>query len=450
MAEQARYWVGIDWAWEEHQVCVIDATGAVIEERKVDHSGEGLAGLADWLLKLADGNPEHIVVAIERPDSAVVETLLERKIVVCAINPKQLDRFRDRHSVSGAKGDVLDAFVLADSLRTDRALYRAIQPDDAEILQLREASRMMDELNESFGAVANRLREQLNRFYPQMLRLNGVDEAWCWDLLEIAPTPRDACKLRGPRVAAVLKKHRIRRINATEVISTLATAPLIVAAGVTEAAVMHVASLIRQLRCARAEILACKKEIERLVEGLRTPVKSQPVPEASGEEPPLGQRSEHRDAAIILSLPGVGMKVVAALLGEASRHLTNRDYQGIRLRSGVAPVTKQTGKQRQRGSRKKRPGTNAPPPKVEMRRACNHTLRNALYHMASTASNCDPRWHALYTDARGRGVTHGGATRIVADRMLATLITMLRTGTLYDPTRYGRVQPVPEVTKKAA
>jgi hypothetical protein len=44
--------------------------------------------------------------------------LVERGFQVYAINPKQLDRFRDRYSMSGAKDDRRDAFVLADSLRT--------------------------------------------------------------------------------------------------------------------------------------------------------------------------------------------------------------------------------------------------------------------------------------------------------------------------------------------
>jgi hypothetical protein len=37
-------------------------------------------------------------VAIETPRGAVVETLVERQFKVFAINPKQMDRFRDRHT----------------------------------------------------------------------------------------------------------------------------------------------------------------------------------------------------------------------------------------------------------------------------------------------------------------------------------------------------------------
>ncbi len=48
------------------------------------------------------------------------------------INPKQLDRMRDRFTIAGAKDDRLDAFVLADSLRTDMRFYRFLDPADPQ------------------------------------------------------------------------------------------------------------------------------------------------------------------------------------------------------------------------------------------------------------------------------------------------------------------------------
>ena len=98
MNDTYSFFAGIDWAAYEHQVCMIDPEGKVIEERKAAHSHEGLAQMADWLCSLAGGNAGRIAVAIEVPRGAVVETLLERGFAVFSINPKQLDRFRDRHT----------------------------------------------------------------------------------------------------------------------------------------------------------------------------------------------------------------------------------------------------------------------------------------------------------------------------------------------------------------
>jgi transposase len=57
-----------------------------------------------------------------------------------------------------------------------------------------------------------------------------------------------------------------------------------------------------------------------------------------------GQKNEHRDVQILRSLVGVGKKVAATLLAEASQPLGDRDYHALRAHAGVAPVTKQSGR----------------------------------------------------------------------------------------------------------
>src|SRR5262249_17802932 len=52
-----------------------------------------------WLLKASGGEPSEIHVAIETPHGPIVEALPERGFNLYSINPKQLDRFRDRFTV---------------------------------------------------------------------------------------------------------------------------------------------------------------------------------------------------------------------------------------------------------------------------------------------------------------------------------------------------------------
>src|SRR6266478_4215295 len=165
------WFVGIDWGSQPHQVSVLDRDRRRVGERVVDHDGASLARLADWLWTLSAGQPQRVSVAIEVPRGAIVEGLVERGFHVFAIHPKQLDRFRDRHSVAGAKDDRRDAFVLADSVRTDQPSFRRLQLDAPQLLLLRELSRAEETLLEDFRRSANRFREQLHRFYPQMLQL---------------------------------------------------------------------------------------------------------------------------------------------------------------------------------------------------------------------------------------------------------------------------------------
>ena len=138
--------VGIDWGPGVHTVCVLEASGRLAEQRQVAHDAVALQAFVEALLLRSDGRPSMVAIGIERPHGALVELLLERGFQVYAINPKQLDRFRDRFTVAGAKDDRRDAQVLADSLRTDRAAFRRVHLDDPVVIQLREWSRVDEEL----------------------------------------------------------------------------------------------------------------------------------------------------------------------------------------------------------------------------------------------------------------------------------------------------------------
>ena len=407
------FYVGIDWATQAHQVCILDPDGGMIDELSVEHSHQGLAGLTGRLSKLCGDDLGRAGVAIEVPRGAVVETLIERGAAVYAINPKQLDRFRDRHTVAGAKDDRRDALVLADSLRTDRHCFRPLRLDDPQVIQLRELSRIDEELCVALGRLASRLREQLHRYAPHLLTLcPAADEPWLWSLLELAANPERARRLTKAQIAKVLKAHRIRRFSAAEVLKVLRTPPLRVAPGTVEAASDHVRLLIEQLCLVRRQRREGQERIEAWLEQL-----------ADGEEDASGQKEKHRDAEILRSIPGIGVLVAATMLAEGGQSLAERNYPALRAQTGIAPVTRPSGKSCY----------------VVMRRACNVRLRNALYHWARVCVQHDPRSRFRYHALRQKGHSHGRALRGVADRLLSMLIAMLETGTLYNPELQRRV-----------
>ena len=128
------WFAGIDWGSKTHQACVLDGAGKVLGERVFEHGGSGLSQMADWLLSFAAGDAGEVGVAIETPRGPVVESLMEHGFAVHSINPKQLDRFRDRFSPAGAKDDRRDARVLAAALRTDPHCLRRLEPTDPAIV----------------------------------------------------------------------------------------------------------------------------------------------------------------------------------------------------------------------------------------------------------------------------------------------------------------------------
>jgi transposase len=408
----AAAYVGIDWAAEAHQVCVTESSGQVVGEREVAHSGDGLDALDQWLRELGGEEPQAVFVAIEVPHGAVVETLMERGFVVHAINPKQMDRFRDRFSVAGAKDDRLDALVLASALRTDPARFRRLDVLDPVVIELREWSRMLIGLKDDRNALANRLREQLRRYYPQMLKLTqNLHAGWFLELWRALPTPAKASRARPATVARILKKHGVRKIDAQTVIDTLRERPLTVARGTAEAAQAHIRMLAEQLDMNRGHIKQGERRLDELTAALTAGTDQEGEPSGEGREP--------CDVAILQSLPGVGRIVLATLLAEASQPLGDRDYPGLRCLAGIAPVTRSSGKRRV----------------VVMRRACNERLRNALYHWARVATQVDPTTRQRYTALRKRGHSHGRALRQVGDRLLSVACAMLRSRTLFEPER---------------
>jgi hypothetical protein len=72
---------------------------------------------------------------------------------------------RNRYGQAGIKDDRFDAFVLADTLRTDRMRPRTLTPDSPATVALRSAVRARKDLVNRV-ALANRLRAHLLRFYP--------------------------------------------------------------------------------------------------------------------------------------------------------------------------------------------------------------------------------------------------------------------------------------------
>ena len=409
-------YAGVDWATEKHDVCVMDTAGKVVGEKAFAADATGLAAMADWLVARGGAPPERIAVAIEVPHGPVVESLLERGFAVHSINPKQLDRFRDRFSVAGAKDDRRDARVLADSLRTDGRAYRRLDNDAPDVIELREWSRMAADLARENTLLCNRARQQLLRFFPQVLELaDDVGEAWILALLEAVPTPADAKKRRASPIETILGEHRIRRWKADEVLEILRKPALVVAPGTVEAATGHLRLVAERIRLVRRQLDECHETLDEICGRLGAADDAG----AAGAAEVEGRKDEPRDVEILLSLPGVGRIVAASLLAEASRPLRDRDYQAMRTLCGVAPVTKRSGKSLV----------------VGMRKACNPRLRNALYHAARVAAQCDPGWKARYAALRARGRSHGRACRGVADSLLRVAVAMLRSRTLYDAAR---------------
>jgi transposase len=320
--------------------------------------------------------------------------------------------------------------VLADSLRTDEKLFRRVPKISQFLVRLRAENRTAKQLMDHMLAVSFQVRDELQRYYPEMLRLGSWhNEPWLWDLVAAAPTPKAARKLREPRVQNILKLRRIRRYTAQQVLDSLRATPLPVAEGVAEACSQAVLALLPVLQTMHEQRKQCLKRIDSLLDQAVVELKQA---DAKGEEKEQGKvrggqtaeseshRAMLRDAALLLTLPGLGRRIVTSVLARAHLALHERDYSALRRLAGVAPVSRRTG-----GRSKS--------PMVAMRRARDAELTNAVYLWAWAATRLDPGFKARYAALRAKGHNHARALRGLADRLLYLAIGVLKSGRPYQP-----------------
>ena len=407
MIDNIAAYVGVDWASATHYACILDVEGKTLGERHFPHSGEGLMELADWIRRTTKSDPGIVAIGIEVPHGPVVESLMDAGFRVHALNPKQLDRFRDRFTIAGAKDDRRDAMVLADALRTDSRFYKFLEPAHPIIVELREWSRMAEDLSTERNRLANRLRHQFWRYYPQFLELSEDWAApWVLAVWDLIPTPAKARTARSATVAKLLARTQVKRWKADTLLAQLRRTPIAVAPGVMEACVIHCRVLIERLRLVAGQLKEAHRQLERLCAAVAALT-------------PAGGNCGRHDPEILRSLPGVGPVVLSALLSEAHDAVARRDAKALRGLSGVAPVTRRSGKQIN----------------VVMRSACPRRLRTAVYHWARVAVMCDFHSRNRYAALRKRGHSHARALRSVGSRLIGVACAMLETGELFDPNR---------------
>jgi hypothetical protein len=397
-------WAFVDWGCEQNTMCIVDGRGKALVEMVTDNTPEGLSTLVARLSEACGGQRDRLQVGIEVPHGPVVDTLLEAGFALFTLNPKQIDRFRDRYSPAGAKDDRRDSFVGANALRTDPEAFHRIESNAPAVVELREWSRIDRDLGTDLVAQANRLRAQILRVAPHWLKLcPAANEPWFWSMLELAATPAAAVGLDKAQVNTVLRSHRIRRISAEQVLSVWQQACVGTPSGVLVAVSAHVCVLLASLRLLYRQRQQATVQLGRCLRACKAAL------------PSTGDGANLVDIA--LSQPGIGIRVASCLIGEAGRDLRDRNLASFRAQTGISPVTKQSGKTRL----------------VYMRRACHGSLRDACYHWARVAVISDPRSKAHYAALKRKGHSHARALRGIAERLAERLFVMIDRGTLYDP-----------------
>jgi len=406
--------VFIDWGREE-QVVRLRSNGEVVV-RKVKHTAKAYRELCDWLLEQVEHDASRVEMALERPEGPLVNLGFAYGFDMKAINPKQLSRLRDAYRNSSAKTDETDTEDGLRAMEREPECFRSVSPPTAETHKLRRVTRHRKKLVNQRTGVHNRLQEVVWGYYPAFQGLGSFRTKWMRELWRLIRTPEGARRVRPSRVDRLLKRFQVRVVDADQVLEILRGPELPTVAMVVESSVFEIGQLLDLLDLLDAQIGECERKMDELLGKLEA---------AQADARPS-------DVALIDSLPGVGRVVLATLFGEAPALIADRDIDGLRRLGGAAPVTQQTGKQKQTAQR-----WGGPRPKVTRRLAVNPQLRDAFHHWGEKAMQKSAHYREVYAGCRRRGHSHARACRQIVDQMLTVLNAMLRDGTLYDSKLHG-------------
>lgn len=364
-----RICVGIDWAKDDHAVCILDVDGSVLDRFFVTHDAAGLRSLVRRLLKA--GVDE---VGIERGDGPVIDALLQAEITTLVIAPGQLKSLRSRYGSAGNKDDRFDAYVLADVVRTDRHRLRPLVRDTAATTAMRTSVRARRDLVAHRVAAANQLRAHLQLVFPGAASLFAdIDTAITLSFVERFTTQTQADWLSTKRLATWLRSVSYSGGTSPEVLhARLLAAPRGTTGPNAEVHAATTSAYAAPLRVLNTQIALLEDNL-------------------------TDQLDLHPDTHIYASLPRMKTLRTARLLAEIG------DARGkfptphsLAALAGVAPSTRQSGKV-----------------KAVTFSGCIKQLRDALCDFAGDSRHDNPWAAKLYNDAIARGHDHQHAVRIL-------------------------------------
>jgi hypothetical protein len=389
--------LGVDWAEDHHDVCVMSQDGTVLGKRRIPDSVSGIGELHSLVAEHAEDD-EEVAVGIEIDRGLVVTSLVAAGYHVFAVNPMASSRYRERHSVSGAKSDPGDAKVLADLVRTDRHNHRPVAGDSELVEGVNLLARAHQSAIWGRQRQLNALRSALREYYPAALVAFGTDLAHgdATATLSLAPTPELGRTLSRSKIASALRRGgRMRNVERrTDEIQAALRAEYLAAPHTIAVAYGTITrSALRLIEAYTAEIAELEAALSEHFE-------------------------QHPDAKIIHSLPGMGTVLGARVLGEFGDDRTRfASAKSRKNYAGTSPITKASGHSRV----------------VLARFARNRRLGDACDQWAFCSLKTSPGARRYYDELRARGKTHRQALRQLANRLVGLLHGCLE-GVLYDET----------------
>ena len=326
-----------------------------------------------------------MAVAIETDKNLIVAALQAAGLTVYAINPRAVARYRERSAQAGGKSDPGDAIVLANILRTDREVHRALPRISEGGLAVKALARQHQEAIWARQLTVNRLRSALLEFYPNALKAFPV------------LTHKAALEIVGSRPVTGARPEAHPQAGRDPAEAQRTRRPGRVGRHDPEAPPR-----------ARAASTAAPSRLRSAtpVIGLVNVIKTMEAAIAALEVAMAAEFDQHHAAELLRAAPGLGPVLAARVLGEVGDDTTRFSTAGgLRAFAGTAPITRASGRSKS----------------VRTRHVKNNRLADACHWWAFAAITKSPGARAHYDRRRAAGDRHNAALRNVANKLLGRL-----------------------------
>lgn len=416
-----KIYCGIDWAEAHHDVAVIDDTGRRLAKTRTTDDLSGFTALcqvlADAVASAQSAEPVSgfvpVDVAIETDRGLLVAALRAAGHRVWSINPKAVDRYRDRYSSSRAKSDPGDALILANVLRTDAHAHRQLPADSHLAGAIGVLARTQQDLARRRRSEAQAVRSLLREFFPAaLLAFPDLTTATAILILAAAPTPTSAAALTPDQLLVLLRQAGRGTLpkQAARLAQLFGAPQLRQPAEVEHAMGQALTALVAALR-------GTVEAVRHLEVALQTALE------------------QHPHAALLDTLPGLGVVLASRLLAEFGDDPDRFAHaQGRRAYAGTAPVIRASGKVRA----------------VVLRRGGNRRLVDTCRQWAYSAITGSPGARAHYDRRRAAGDRHEAALRNLANKLVGQLDHCLRHDSAYREADAWPSPLTPPITANAA
>jgi len=392
--------IGIDRSDQTIDFSLLDVDGNLLQQDKIDSSPESLTA---WVSSLRQQIPAGSTAAlcIEQPCQNLTSFLRQFDfLVLYLINPILLKNYLKSLSATTAKDDKRDALGLGQFIFERHHKLAPWTPADPITEQLRELTHKRRQLVNFRADILRRLKQTLKDSYPQALNLVGRDlhTPLAIDFLLKWPTLQALQKSRPETIRKFYYLHRSSRpkVIAERLAIIAQSTPLCHEPHLLEVNAELIASFARQLQTLSASIKRFDKLIEKAT-------------------------AQHQDAPIFTTLPGAGPAFAARLLAFfGTDRNAFQDATSIQKLSGVAPVTKQSGKMFY----------------VHRRYACNKFWRQTFVEWAGQTVTASLWAKAYYEQQKAKGQRRHAILRGLAYKWQRILFRLWKNSQTYSEKHY--------------